>query len=108
LLVLVDGRTASSAELLAAALTYSGRGLLAGTCTFGKNYVQKLVRYDDEDLTLKISAAYLGSAGRRLPAGGLEPTFSCEDVAAARDLLLQRCGASGSPGPRSSTDSRSR
>ncbi len=73
LLILVNGATASSAELLAAALVRHDRGLLYGCRTFGKNFVQKLYHFDAADLTLKLSVAYVRTAGAPLPAEGLEP-----------------------------------
>lgn len=42
LVVLIDGRTASSAELVAAALQDRGRALLVGTTSFGKGSVQAI------------------------------------------------------------------
>ncbi|MCP3987082.1 MAG: PDZ domain-containing protein [bacterium] len=86
LLVLVNGATASSAELLAAALARHERGVLYGCHTFGKNFVQKLHHFDAADLTLKLSVAYVRTAGALLPAEGLEP-----DVfdAAADDTLSE-------------------
>ena len=71
--VLVDGATGSSAELLAAALAWNDRALLIGDRTFGKNIVQKLHHFETVDLTLKISSAYLKAAQARLPGDGLEP-----------------------------------
>jgi hypothetical protein len=46
LIVLVDGNTASAAELLAGALKAHGRAELVGQTTYGKSEVQKLVRFD--------------------------------------------------------------
>jgi carboxyl-terminal processing protease len=42
LIVLVDGRTASAAEVLAAALADRGRAVVVGSSTFGKGLVQTL------------------------------------------------------------------
>ncbi|MDE2005582.1 MAG: PDZ domain-containing protein [Rhodospirillales bacterium] len=42
--VLVDGRTASAAEILAAALADRGRAVVVGSVTFGKGLVQTLTR----------------------------------------------------------------
>jgi carboxyl-terminal processing protease len=73
LVVAVDRVTGSSAELLAAALAWHGRAELAGERTRGKNFVQSLHHWDEADLTVRLSAAYLHTAGRRLPASGLVP-----------------------------------
>jgi carboxyl-terminal processing protease len=50
LVVLVDGNTASSAEVLAGALKENRRGKLIGQTTFGKGYSQILVRLKDSGL----------------------------------------------------------
>lgn len=42
LIILVDGRTASSAEILAAALADRGRGVVVGSSTVGKGLVQTI------------------------------------------------------------------
>ncbi|HET6308488.1 MAG TPA: S41 family peptidase [Rhodopila sp.] len=42
LIVLVDGRTASAAEILAAALADRGRAVVVGSATFGKGMVQTI------------------------------------------------------------------
>jgi carboxyl-terminal processing protease len=45
--VLVDGRTASAAEVLAAALADRGRGVVVGSSTFGKGLVQTFTTLPD-------------------------------------------------------------
>ncbi len=45
--VLVDGRTASSAEILAAALADRGRAVVVGSTTFGKGLVQTVTTLPD-------------------------------------------------------------
>ncbi len=45
--VLVDGRTASAAEILAAALADLGRGVVVGSATLGKGLVQTITRLPD-------------------------------------------------------------
>ena len=54
--VLVDGRTASAAEVIAAALHDHGRALLVGTPTYGKGLVQRVVRLSPE-LSLRLTTA---------------------------------------------------
>ncbi len=48
LVVLVDGRTASAAEILAAALADHGRAVVAGSSTLGKGLVQTILQLPDE------------------------------------------------------------
>ncbi|MCO4099448.1 MAG: PDZ domain-containing protein [Gemmatimonas sp.] len=56
LTVLVDARTASAAEVIAAALRDHGRALLVGTPTYGKGLVQRVVRLSP-DLSLRLTTA---------------------------------------------------
>ena len=46
-ILLVDGRTASAAEIMAAALADLGRGVVVGSATLGKGLVQTLARLPD-------------------------------------------------------------
>jgi len=71
--VLLDEKSASSAELLAAALSYSGRALLVGQRSFGKIRIQKLYQFPELDLMLRLSVARMWAADRQLPDGGLSP-----------------------------------
>lgn len=57
--VIVDGNSASSAEIVAGALKLSNRALLVGDTTFGKGLVQGFLRYPEGDgLRLTISRYY--------------------------------------------------
>lgn len=57
--VIVDGASASSAEIVAGALMLSKRALLVGDTTFGKGLVQGFLRYPEGDgLRLTISRYY--------------------------------------------------
>jgi len=64
LVVLVDQYTASSAELIAAALRDHGRALLVGEHTYGKGMVQRVVTINRE-LSLRLTTA------RWLPPSGV-------------------------------------
>ncbi|GIW42169.1 MAG: hypothetical protein KatS3mg076_2746 [Candidatus Binatia bacterium] len=87
LLVLVDEKTGSSAETLAAALAFSGRALLVGRRTYGKSVVQKIFSFHDR-LVLKLTVARVFSAGRPLPEKGLVPDVSVETEL---EELLRSC-----------------
>lgn len=56
LTVLVDGTTASAAEVVAAALHDYGRALLVGAPTYGKGVVQRVVTLSN-DLSLRLTTA---------------------------------------------------
>lgn len=91
LTVLVDGGTASAAEIIAAAMRDHGRALLVGTPTYGKGVVQRVVKLSPE-LSLRLTTArWLTPNGYSLqrrttatadhPAqGGLLPDVSLDDA----------------------------
>jgi hypothetical protein len=76
LVVLVDERTASGAEILAGALLELDRAVLVGRRTYGKGTVQKV--YDlAPEVRLKLTVArYVLAHGRVLTAGGLVPDLT--------------------------------
>ncbi|MCB9687673.1 MAG: PDZ domain-containing protein [Alphaproteobacteria bacterium] len=82
--ILVDERTASGAEILAGALLELDRAAIVGRRTYGKGTVQKI--YDlDRDVRLKLTVArYLLANGRSISDGGIVP-----DVTAGRIIPLE-------------------
>ena len=96
--ILMDGRTGSSAELLAAALGWHDRALLIGNRTYGKNIVQKLHNFEADDLSVKISSAYMKTAGRRLPGDGLPPDIWVGSGSDAGEAPVDGMGIRMEPG----------
>jgi carboxyl-terminal processing protease len=75
LVLLMDGRSASSSEVLAAALQDQGRAAIIGTTTFGKGTVQTVIRMPNNgEITLTWSRLY-SPAGYVLHGLGLRPNF---------------------------------
>lgn len=72
LVVLVDGETASAAEIAAGALRDLGRAPLVGTRSFGKGSVQNVFQYADGSALKLTVGHYLLPRGERVGAG-LEP-----------------------------------
>jgi carboxyl-terminal processing protease len=71
--ILVDGGSASAAEILAAALQEHGVATLVGKKTFGKGSVQELVPIT-EDTSLKVTIArWITPNGTNLSDGGIDP-----------------------------------
>jgi carboxyl-terminal processing protease len=69
LVVLVDGETASSAEMLAGALKDNQRGTLIGQTTFGKGSIQKVRKLERLSAGIRLTVAKFYSP-RNLPYSG--------------------------------------
>lgn len=94
MVILVDGGTASAAEILATALRTHGVATLVGVNTFGKGVVQELYPVTS-DTSIKITVArWLDPAGVQIPHGGLVPdvniTVSDEDRKAGKDPQMDK------------------
>ena len=86
--VLVDGRSASGAEVVAAAMQDSGRAVLVGASSFGKGSVQRVVRLDnDGELYLTWSRIYAPS-GYTLHRQGVLPTICTSGPFTDPDQLI--------------------
>lgn len=82
LVVLVDGGTASAAEVVAGALQDRGRAVIVGSRTFGKGSVQEPRMLSDGSALELTVARYTTPTGRSLEGVGLEPDI---DVAPGSD-----------------------
>ncbi len=71
--VLVDGGTASAAEILSGALATLPRVTLIGETTYGKGLVQRVLPLPDDNLLKLTVAEYLLSEDRAIHLKGLEP-----------------------------------
>jgi len=71
--VLVDGGTASAAEVMAGALQDRGRAVVVGTRTFGKGSVQQPIHLPGGSVAQMTVARYWTPSGRSLDGVGLEP-----------------------------------
>ncbi|BBK41959.1 peptidase S41 [Allostella vacuolata] len=110
--VLINGGSASAAEIVAAALQDRGRAVVVGSASFGKGTVQTVMRLpNDGELTLTW-ARLLSPGGYSLHEHGVIPTVCTnglgDDIASLR-LSLQRETRAMAPGgtgavPRSQLD----
>ena len=89
LVVLVDGGTASAAEVVAAALQDRGRAVLLGTRTFGKASVQAPTQLSDGSALEITVGHYLTPSGRSLDGVGVTPDVEVP-ASAGSGVLLQR------------------
>ena len=80
MVVLVNGSSASAAEIVAGALKDHKRALVAGARTFGKGSVQTVIPLAD-DVGLKLTIArYYTPSGVSIQAKGIEPDIQLEDI----------------------------
>ncbi|MBR0649558.1 PDZ domain-containing protein [Roseomonas terrae] len=95
LVVVVDGRTASSAEIVAAALSDRGRAAVIGTSTTGKGLVQLVVPLPDGGELLMSWSRLIMPAGWPLQDIGVLPGLCTTGgpAAAARALTALRAGS---------------
>jgi carboxyl-terminal processing protease len=93
LVVLVDGSTASAAEIVAGALQDAGRAPLLGSKTFGKGSVQLVFSLSDGSSVHITAARWYTPARRQIDQQGLEPNMvrqpTAEEAASGRDVLLE-------------------
>jgi carboxyl-terminal processing protease len=111
LALLVDGRSASSSEVVAGALQDHRRATLVGTRTFGKGVVQSIYRWEDLDFRLKLTTShYYTPSGRSIEGrlrragdgdepGGLQPDEPVPMADGEADGLHRRLQAQEIPAP---------
>jgi carboxyl-terminal processing protease len=73
LIVLVNGGSASAAEIVAGAIQDQGRGIIVGTQTFGKGSVQTIYPLKDGAGLRLTTARYFTPSGRSIQAKGITP-----------------------------------
>jgi carboxyl-terminal processing protease len=78
IVVLVNGATASAAEIIAGAFQDSGAGIIVGTKTYGKATVQQLEDLPGNSGLRYTVAKYITPAGRDIDETGLEPNVTVE------------------------------
>jgi len=77
MVVLIDRRSASAAELLATALQENGRATVMGQRSFGKGTVQSVFWLGEQQGTLRLTTAfYHGPAGRSVQRVGVAPDIA--------------------------------
>ncbi len=75
IVVLINGGSASAAEIVAAALKEQGGAVLVGTRSFGKGTVQSIIPLGKGEALKLTTAVYLAPSGRSVE-GGLAPDVS--------------------------------
>ena len=97
LTLLINARTASSAELFAGVLHWHHRAELVGTPTTGKRTVQQVVRLDQAYLLFLTTGRFLAPDGTSFGIHGLMPdrAYGGDDVAS----LMAPCAGTTPPRP---------
>lgn len=80
IVVLVNGYTASAAEIVAGALRDHERAVVVGTRTFGKGSVQNIIELPDGSAMKLTVARYFTPSGRSIQAHGIEPDMEVEQL----------------------------
>jgi carboxyl-terminal processing protease len=80
--VLVNGGSASAAEIVAGALQDHKRAIVLGTKTFGKGSVQTILPLDDSSALRLTTARYYTPKGRSIQATGIAPDIVMENPSA--------------------------
>lgn len=73
IVVLIDGQTASSAEVLAVALQEQSRALVVGSKSFGKGTIQKLIKLDNNSRLALTTGLIYTPSGNKLAGRGVIP-----------------------------------
>jgi carboxyl-terminal processing protease len=79
IVVIVNGYSASAAEILAGALQDHHRALIVGQRTFGKGSVQSVIDLPDGGALKLTIARYFTPSGRSIQAQGIAPDVMVED-----------------------------
>ena len=78
LVVLINGGSASAAEIVAGALQDHKRGVLMGTDSFGKGSVQTVLPLTNDRALKLTTALYFTPSGRSIQAQGIVPDITVE------------------------------
>lgn len=84
--ILVNGGTASAAEIFSATMKDNGRAVLFGSRTYGKGIMQ-IVSSFGTGYTSITTASFVGPSGKTIHKEGVEPDFVIEDVTVNDDEL---------------------
>lgn len=84
LVVLVNGGSASAAEIVAGALQDHRRAVIMGERTFGKGSVQTILPLRDGNAVKLTTARYYTPEGRSIQAEGIEPDVTIDNLRVSR------------------------
>lgn len=86
--VLIDGSTASAAEVVAGALRDNHRAPLVGSISYGKGSIQVVLELSDGSSLHVTTARWTTPAGRSIEGLGLEPDVTVEQSSSGPDAAI--------------------
>jgi carboxyl-terminal processing protease len=90
MIVLINGGSASAAEIVAGALQDRDRALVVGTTSFGKGSVQSVVPLGADRGAIRLTTArYFTPSGRSIQALGIEPDIMITQVQLTEEELAR-------------------
>ncbi len=91
MVVMLDGNSASAAELVAAALQENGRAIVMGQRSYGKGSVQTVVPLGAEKGALRLTTAlYYGPSGRSVQRVGVSPDIELVVAPGTQEVRMGR------------------
>lgn len=84
LVVLINGGTASAAEIVSGALQDHARAVIMGTRSFGKGSVQSVIPIAENRAIKLTTSLYFTPDGRSIQAQGIEPDIKVEEALVTR------------------------
>lgn len=85
MVVLINGGSASAAEILAGALQDHSRAVLLGTKSFGKGSVQNIVPLNNDSALKLTTSLYYTPSGRSIQAKGIQPDIVVEQTSITQE-----------------------
>ncbi len=90
IIVLIDGGTASAAEIVAGALQDRGRATIVGMTSFGKGSVQTVIPLGAERGAIRLTTSrYYTPSGRSIQARGIEPDIEIANERVTEEELAR-------------------
>jgi len=95
LVVLINGYTASAAEIVAAAVSDHERAVLVGERSFGKGSVQSLVELSNGGALKLTTALYFSPSGHAIQARGVMPDYLAESTSGQQEAVRREDALEG-------------